>query len=446
MSRIKGSVVVLVSAVAILVGHVLSAVPVSAQTPAAQTSPARPAPVVVPQGSPQPPRAAQPAGPVITPRIAKPGEVESDPIRCWWKADRTSVRVGERFGLVLTCSVIETGPITVVPVLNQLEPGALSLTPFEVVSGVAHDDVVVTPWRYIQREYAVRLLSDGFFGQDVMIPALTVTYNLQERGSGSQGRDQTYILPALPMRILSLVPRSADDIRDASGQTFASIESRRFRSSLATTTAWIAFAFAALFGIFAIVRATSQVRAKSRGVVKPLPASSLLGACLSALARVKGDASQAGWTSELSRRAASALRIAGAVALGRPVTQSMVGPDVIERDGQLAVSSGWPRRRRVLLSAATTSRTIASGLSNGGLSNGGLSNGHRPSAQARASLESISDALGVLSTAGYGRQTKEDTSALDSALAESIQAVRRIRAGTLWPLRTVQALRAFVGF
>ena len=429
MSRIKGSAFVLASA--LMVGHVLLDVPSFAQTP-----PSRPAPVVVPQGSPQPPRPAQPAGPVIAPRAAKPGEVEADPIRCWWKADRTSVRVGEKFGLVLTCSVIETGPITVVPVLNQLEPGALSLTPFEVVSGVAHDDVVVSPWRYIQREYAVRLLSDGFFGQDVTIPALTVTYNLQERGSGSQGRDQTYILPALPMRILSLVPKSVDDIRDASGQTFASIESRRFRSSLATTTAWIAFAFAFLFGIFAIVRATSQFRAKHRGVVKPLPASSLLGACLSALTRVKDDAAQAGWTSELSRRAASALRIAGAVALGRPVSQSIVGPDATERDGQLAVYAGWPRRRRVLLSAATTSRTITSGLSNG----------HGPSASARASLESISEALGVLATAGYGRQTKEDSSALDSALAESTQAVRRIRSSTLWPRRTAQALRSFVGF
>ena len=127
------------------------------------------------------------------------------------------------------------------------------------------------PWRYIQREYAVRLLSDGFFGQDVTIPALTVTYNLQERGSGSQGRDQQYILPPLPMRILSLVPKSADDIRDASGQTFASIESRRCRASLATTTAWVSFAFAAVFGIFALVRATSQLRAKKKGIVKPLP-------------------------------------------------------------------------------------------------------------------------------------------------------------------------------
>jgi hypothetical protein len=346
------------------------------------------------------------------------------------------VRVGEKFGLVLTCSVIETGPITVVPVLNQLEPGALSLTPFEVVSGVSHDDVVVAPWRYIQREYAVRLLSDGFFGQDVTIPALTVTYNLQERGSGSQGRDMQYILPPLPMRILSLVPRSADDIRDASGQTFASIESRRFRASLATTTAWVSFAFAFVFGLFAIVRATGELRAKTKGIVKPLPASSVLSASLKALARVKEDASQAGWTSELSRRAAAALRIAGAVALGRPVSQSFVGPEVTEREGQLTVNQGWPKRRRVLLSAGTTSRTIATTMSNG----------HNPNAQTRASLESISDALGVLSTAGYGRQVEEDSSALDSALADGTQAVRRIRATTMWPRRTAQALRSFVGF
>jgi hypothetical protein len=438
--RIKGSALMFASA--IVVGHVLLDVPVSAQTPAAQTTPpaaqpapTRPAPVVVPQGTPPPARPAASA-PTIAPRAPKPGEVESDPIRCWWKADRTSVRVGEKFGLVLTCSVIETGPITVIPVLNQLEPGALSLTPFEVVSGVAHEDVVAAPWRYIQREYAVRLLSDGFFGQDVAIPALTVTYNLQERGSGSQGRDQQYILPPLPMRILSLVPKSADDIRDASGQTFASIESRRFRASLATTTAWVSFAFAAVFGIFALVRATGQLRAKKKGIVKPLPASSVLGASLKALARVKADASQAGWTADLSRRAAAALRIAGAVALGRPVSQSFVEQDVSEREGQLAVYRGWPRRRRVLLSAGTTSRTIATAMNNG----------HTPSAQTRASLESISDALGVLSTAGYGRQMKDDSAALDSALADGTQAVRRIRATTMWPRRTAQALRSFVGF
>src|SRR5262245_28848288 len=36
-------------------------------------------------------------------RSPKPGEVQTDPIKCWWKADRTAVSVGERFGLTLTC-------------------------------------------------------------------------------------------------------------------------------------------------------------------------------------------------------------------------------------------------------------------------------------------------------------------------------------------------------
>src|SRR5689334_4631254 len=92
-----------------------------------------------------------------TKRAPRPGEVESDPIRCWWKADRGAIRVGERFTLVLTCGVIETTSIKVVPAVNQLEPGAISLTPFEAVSGNRHEDVVVPPWRYIQYEYSMRL-------------------------------------------------------------------------------------------------------------------------------------------------------------------------------------------------------------------------------------------------------------------------------------------------
>src|SRR5687767_11029647 len=134
----------------------VSAVPVLAQAP----------PVV------RSPQLAGPAGPArpAQARTAKPGEVATDPIKCWWKADRTAVRVGERFGLTLTCGVVEAGPVTVVPAINQLEGGALALTPFEVVSSVRREDVVSSPWRYFQFEYVLRLLSDGFFGQDINIP------------------------------------------------------------------------------------------------------------------------------------------------------------------------------------------------------------------------------------------------------------------------------------
>src|SRR5262245_18188187 len=119
---------------------------VLAQRPA----PASPAPAA--SGAVRP--AARPAPPRLPPR---PGPVESDPIRCWCKTDRTSVRVGESFGLTLTCGVIETGPIAVVSSLTQLEGGAIQLTPFEVVSATRRADVVVPPWRYVQFEYAVRL-------------------------------------------------------------------------------------------------------------------------------------------------------------------------------------------------------------------------------------------------------------------------------------------------
>jgi hypothetical protein len=376
---------------------------------------------------------ARPKQPATPPKQTalppKPGEVQSDPIKCWWKADRTAVRVGERFGLVLTCAVIEAGPITVVPVLNQLEPGALSVTPFEVVSGARGDDVVTPPWRYVQFDYSVRLLSDGFFGQDVTVPGVTVTYNLQTAG-GTQGRDQTYVLPALPMRVLSLVPRSASDIRDASGQTFASIASRRFRSSLARVLAWVSFAFAGVLGIFAIVGAVGHFRSTSAAAVRKLPVPSVLGGCLDTINDVAADASRTGWSPGLARRAAAALRIAGAVALERPVAQDFVGRDAVEREGQVTVRKGWIRPRRVLLSASVTSKAISSHLGNG----------RQLRSNTRARLESISEALGVFGAASYGRNGKPDSSALDAAAESSKDVIRSLRSSARWPMRTAGAM------
>ncbi len=398
-------------------GVILSTLPLAA----AAQAPAKPVQT--------PARPAQaPARPAQAPAAAREGEVQSDPIKCWWKADREAVRVGERFGLVLTCAVIEAGPITVVPVLNQLEPGALSITPFEVVSGARGEDMVAAPWRYVQFDYSVRLLSDGFFGQDVMIPGVTVTYNLQTTG-GTQGRDQTYMLPALPMRILSLVPRSASDIRDASGQTFASIASRRFRSSLAQILAWVSFAFAGVLVIFAAVRAVGHFRSKSVAAVRKLPVPSVLGGCLDTLSEVAADASRTGWTPDLARRAVAAVRIAGAVALDRPVAQDFVGPEAVEREGQLTIRKGWIRPRRVLLSASVTPKAIA----------GRLGNGRELRANTRVRLESISDALGVFSAASYGRNGKADASALDAAAESSKDVIRSLRTSARWPVRTATA-------
>ena len=247
----------------------------------------------------------------------------------------TAVRVGERFGLVLTCGVIEAGPITVVPVLNQLEPGALSLTPFEVVSGARRRGrggaaVALRPVRVLSAAAERRLLRPGRqrFRRS---PSPTTCRTPAERRGGIRRT----CCPRCRCGSCRSCRRARHDIRDASGQTFASIESRRFRASLANILAWVSFAFAGVLAIFALVQAVRHFRSKSVVAVRKLPVPSVLGGCLDTISEVASDASKTGWSPDLARRAAAAMRIAGAVALGRPVAQSFVGPDAVERDGQV---------------------------------------------------------------------------------------------------------------
>src|ERR1700752_2070545 len=105
-------------------------------TAAAAQAPKPPAPK--PQQS-QPPPAFQ--------QTRQPGDVETDPIKCFWKTDRSTIIVGERFTVVLTCGIIETDKIKAVPDFNQLEPSTIGLLPFEVVKGVRHEDIRSAPWR-----------------------------------------------------------------------------------------------------------------------------------------------------------------------------------------------------------------------------------------------------------------------------------------------------------
>jgi hypothetical protein len=263
---------------------------------------------------------------------------------------------------------------------------------------------------------------------------VTVTYNVQAPGGGAQGRDLGYILPPLPMRILSLVPRNAADIRDVSGDTFAASEAHRFRSSAAVIAAGISFAFAGVFALLAVMRVARRFKRKE-AVVRKLPASSMLHASLGALSDVRAE-SRSGWTPALIRRALAALRIAGAVAVGRQVSQEFVNNGTAEREGQLAIRTGLLRRRRAVISAPTTPRAITEQVGR-----------NHSGARAGATLKELGDALQVFSAARYGRNGEVDSSALDSALNQGSNAVRRLRVTTLWPIRAVQSIaRSFTGF
>jgi hypothetical protein len=379
-----------------------------------------------PAPAPRPKAAATPAvapKPVERPkpRPARPGEAMTDPIKCWWKTTTTEVRIGERFTVILTCGVIETPSLKVIPNTNALDPGALQVTPFEVASGVRHDDILSPPWRYLQYEYQVRLLSEGFFGKDVTLPAVRVTYNVQAgAGGGSEGRDLTYQLPPLPMRIASLVPAGATDIRDVSSENFALIETRRFRATTEKVGGFILVGFAAVFFIVAVAAALGRVTRRQPATNKRVAPSTVRAASVRALATVRTAVLRDGWSPALVRRAQSIVRVAAALALGTAFAQTPVDAQAIEREGQLAVLDGWTRRRRVLISAAPTPATIERALAARALP-----------ARRRAWLDTLRHALQVFNAASYGKPGELDTSALDRALADSSDVIKQMRIATI---------------
>lgn len=357
----------------------------------------------------------------------RPGEIETAPIRCWWKTDRTSIRVGERFALTLTCSVIETRSVTVVPTVTQLDPGALQIPPFEVVGGSRRDDVVSAPWRYIQYEYNVRFLGEGYFGQDLTIPPLTVTYAIRSTGSGVEGRDLTYILPAIPLRVMSLVPREVGDIRDASAETFADVESRQFRSRTGFIVAAILFAAAVALVLIGVVRLFGRTRRRQPGAVRALPPALVLTRCIQGLKALRGDVAREGWSPPLARRATALLRIAGTLALGHPLAQAPVDRSAPEREGEVVVTRGLLRRRRAAVSGAATPQAIVKALDNG----------RRTSAETRAVLQQLRGSMDVLSPAAYGRARELDLLTLNTALEQGTDAVKRLRLRALIPTRLI---------
>jgi hypothetical protein len=131
------------------------------------------------------------------------------------------------------------------------------------------------------------------------------------------------------------------------------------------------------------------------------------------LKAVQSASQREGWSSELAGRAASALRLAGAVALDQPVSQKEVSRGDTPREGQIGVAPGLHtlKGRRVFASAAVTPATPAT-------------NGRRVSQDL---WDAVSRPLGVFTAAHYSRNGALDGVSLETALAEGHDAVRRLR-------------------
>jgi hypothetical protein len=377
--------------------------------------------VLAPASIAQPADPTRPARPAIAPTrpaiSTLPADVVVPPIECWWKTDRNAVRVGENFTLTLTCAVLDTERVKVVVDESGLAPSALHLVPFDIVGGERFRDIANAPRRFFQYQYSMRLLGEEFFGKEITLPRLQIAYRVQnslQGGAALQGREEQYSLVPVPIRVLSLVPLGTADIRDTPADTFGEVDARLFRSNLLLILASVAFVLAGLMAVMLIARAAVKRHATTTRRQRRVSPWVVLGAALRELGVVQSESQSGGWNSDLAGRAASALRLAGAVALSRPVSHKDVDRDTPPSEGQVPVAPGLGvlRGRRTVLSASVTPDTTAL-------------NG--TSTSALESWRSLSQTLGVFTAARYSRGGSVDGTALDAALSDARDGVRRLR-------------------
>lgn len=355
----------------------------------------------------------------------------ADPLTCWWKSDASSIRIGEEFTVVLTCRSVETAVQRTVVNDSLLDPGAVNLAPYRVKGGDRSRDISRTvpgrdgpvTLRTAQHRYTVALLGEGFFGREVPLPPLEVRYRVDvatSAGAMTAGRERVYLLAPVPMRVQSLVPRTAGAIRDADNDTLRDVERRRMSAIAAFIVAGVFLALPPAVMLPALLRA---VRRRRHSVVNGtvFARGELLGRLAGMLNRLERQRRRAAWDDASIAAALTALRVAGAVAVGRGITQVPADPAARCGEGQLEFRKGiWPRSK-VLVSASLTPEEMAGELA-------GADRRSAAAARRKALLGETHEAFAALSRARYAPAGEPSERAVaDAALAQGLRLVRALR-------------------
>ena len=359
-----------------------------------------------------------------------------DPVQCWWKTSASAVRVGEPFAVVLTCAVVETDAVTVVVDETRLEPSVMQFAPFEVLGGTRGADLRTGARRFFQFEYRVRLIAENQFGKDVELPETKLSYHVQSRvdqGAALQGRDQTYLLPPQSMRILSIVPADASDIRDASSETFSDLDKRALRANLFVVVGGVLLSLAGLVALLGVVRLVQRYRKPTTGAERLITDAAILRGVGREFRAIARERAHAGWTTELAGRALAAVRIVGTYVMGRRASEMPAGAEGIVEDGRLILKIGWPRGKRLPIFGSGTSPGLALQRA--------LTDA-RPNPRRDEQLEAIGQALSVLTAAQYARDAALDDAALDETLVAGSRLMRRMIFEQTWPMKRLAAWRA----
>lgn len=368
----------------------------------------------------------------VTPLAAQ--TVQTDPLQCWWRTSTGAIRIGQTFQVVLTCAVLETDAATVVVDQTRLEPSVLQFPPFEVLGGAHGADLRTDDRRFFQYEYRLRLIAENMFGKDVQLPELKLSYRVQSKVSQNtslQGRDQSYMMPAASVRVLSLVPADASDIRDATTETFSDLDQRAFRANLFVVVGTVMFVLAGLLAMLVLVRLFARLRKPATVTQRLIADSTILRGISRELSAIRRERNDNGWTAALAGRALSAMRIIAAFAIDRKVGHMPAAVIGTAEDGRLIVKTGWPRTKRIAVSGSITPQVVGRAAAVAGTS-----------ASRQQLLTSIEQALQTLTTAGYGRAETFDDGALDQALETGVRALRSVRIRQVWVMKRLAAWRA----
>jgi len=282
-----------------------------------------------------------------------------DPINCWWKSDKAAVRVGEHFNLTLTCQVVETEEEKVVIDRSAIEPNAVSLVPYEVVSGKTFDDIISGYYRFFQYQYVIRIFEEDIFGKEVPIPQLEISYAIQRKADSGQdvsGYDQRYSLPLYTIKINSLVPKNAKDIKDDVRGSFDDVERYNLHARISYITAISFGIIGFLIAIRSLLLTWRLFRSRSgavplSGIVKT---KTIIGYLIRELKLIRQEKLNSGWSEDLLIRMMTVVNIGGSIALGQPVIYKKVDVEVHDLEGQLKLIRGFFRPKKILVSSPLT--------------------------------------------------------------------------------------------
>jgi len=344
---------------------------------------------------------------------------EVDPLQCWWRTSVSAIRVGEPFTLVLTCAQLDTEAEGAIVDRARLDPRAIELPPFEVLSGRIAKDRRVGDRVFFQNEYTLRFVNDGFFDRDVPLPSLSIVYRLRSRAAGQDGStagmERRYAMPAESLRVTSLVPTGAADIRDASMTTFADLDTQASRGRLIAT---IGLGLGGLGVLVALAGIGRLVRGRPRLATAPVRVSdaAVLRAVSRELALIDRERQDEGWTPERAARVLAATRIIAEYAREGTASQRP-----FKGDTQGAAPAGYLRIRRfgrsgeaVVVSASVTANAMALEIDRG---QGGTDRPRR---------EAVRDALAILTPVVYAEETSASDATLDATLASMRELCRRL--------------------